>query len=214
MYAEISPTKIHLPPGTVVRMEGRTWQDYQALLEQLGDRTLPRIKYRPGEILLMAPRPKHGFDAALIADIAKVLLDHVGHDYLAYTPITMDLPEVRGIEPDYCFYIDHYRSVIGKDRINWATEPPPDLVIEIDVTSYTDINDYLAYGIPEVWLWKREQLQIYSFQADHYVLVENSRFLPNIDLGTTITAILAAAKHTPTNRLLQGLRQQFPPQLI
>jgi Uma2 family endonuclease len=117
MFAVVSPEKIHLPPGTVIRMEG-TWQDYQAILERLGDRVLPRIKYRPGALLLMSPRPKQGFDAAMLADIAKVLLDHQGQEYLSYTPITMDLPEVAGIEPDYCFYTDHYEAVISSGL--WA----------------------------------------------------------------------------------------------
>jgi Uma2 family endonuclease len=210
MYAVISREKIHLPPGTVVRMEGKTWQDYQALVAQLGDRVLPRIKYRSGEILLMAPMPKHGFDAALIADIAKVLLDHTGQDYLAYTPITMELPEEVGIEPDYCFYIQNSAAVIGKDRINWQTDPPPDLVIEIDVTSYTDIADYIPYEVPEIWLWKRSQLQIHRFQNGVYVLVEESQFFPHINVMEIISAAIANAKQTTASRLIRALRQDFP----
>ena len=54
MFALVTPEKIHLPPGAIVRLPG-TWQDYQKLVEQLGDRSIPRIKYRPGEILLMSP---------------------------------------------------------------------------------------------------------------------------------------------------------------
>jgi Uma2 family endonuclease len=207
----ISREKIHLPPGTVVRMEDKTWQDYQTLVEQLGDRVLPRIKYRPGEILLMAPMPKHGFDAALIADIAKVLLDHVGQDYLAYTPITMELPEIVGVEPDYCFYIENSAAVIGKARINWQVDPPPDLVIEVDVTSYTNIADYLAYKVPEIWLWKRGSVQIHSLQDDVYVMVSESRFFPGIGVSEIISKAIAAAQQVTANRLIRSLRQQFPP---
>lgn len=59
MFAVVTPEKIHLPPGAVIRLLG-SWQDYQALNEQLGDRSSPRIKYRDGEILLMAPLAEHG----------------------------------------------------------------------------------------------------------------------------------------------------------
>jgi hypothetical protein len=45
MYAVISPDKIQLPPGTVVRMPG-SWQDYCALRDSRGDGSIPRIKYR------------------------------------------------------------------------------------------------------------------------------------------------------------------------
>ena len=57
MFAVVTPKEIQLSPGTVVRLPG-TWQDYQILSQQLGDRSSPRIKYRPGEILLMAPLPQ------------------------------------------------------------------------------------------------------------------------------------------------------------
>ncbi|HEY9295350.1 MAG TPA: hypothetical protein VIQ31_03055 [Phormidium sp.] len=54
MFAIITPEQIHLPPGTLVKLPGN-WPDYQALVQQLGTRQIPRIKYRPGEILLMSP---------------------------------------------------------------------------------------------------------------------------------------------------------------
>ncbi len=66
MFAVVTPEKIQLPPGTVMRLPG-SWQDYQALTQQLGDRSIPRIKYRPGEILLMSPLPRHGRETHVIA---------------------------------------------------------------------------------------------------------------------------------------------------
>ncbi len=112
MDTVITPQRIELPPGAVLKLLGN-WQDYQRLLSQLGvgvarrrHRSLPRIKYRPREILLMAPLPEHRRDANLLADVVKVLLDHLGQRYDAFTPITMKLPEVGGIEPDYSFYIE------------------------------------------------------------------------------------------------------------
>jgi Uma2 family endonuclease len=88
MHTVITSERIELQPGTVVRMLG-SWQDYQLLSHQLGDRSSPRIKYHRGEILLMAPLPEHGRDASLLANIAQVLLDHLGQRYDSFTPITM-----------------------------------------------------------------------------------------------------------------------------
>jgi Uma2 family endonuclease len=212
MYAVISREKIHLPPGTVVRMEGKTWQDYQALVEQLGDRVLPRIKYRPGEILLMAPMARHGREAHVLAAVAEILLDHFGQEYEAFTPITMDLPEVRGIEPDYCFYIGANREpILGKDRIDWAIDPPPDLVIEIDVTSYTDIDDYLPYRVPEVWLFKNKRLIMYQWQQGSYVVVDSSRYFPNLNLSRIIQNYLSTTANQGRSIASKSLRQEFPP---
>ncbi len=208
MFAVVTPEKIHLPPGTVLRLLG-TWQDYQALTQQLGDRTIPRVKYRSEEILLMSPLPIHGRQADVIADVVKVLLDHLDIDYTAFTPITMELPETSGIEPDYCFYIDNWAAIAGKDRINWQVDPAPDLVIEIDITSYTDINDYLPYRVPEVWLYKKNRLMIYGWEGNSYALKTSSRYLPNINLSEMISECLQITSERNTSTAIRELRRKL-----
>ncbi|WP_414548475.1 Uma2 family endonuclease [Anabaena sp. CCY 0017] len=203
MHTVITPERIELPPGTVVRMLG-SWQDYQLLSQQLGNRTFPRLKYRPGEILLMAPLPEHGRDASLLADIAKVLLDHLEQRYDSFTPITMSKPQVSGIEPDYCFYIENWRSVVGKNRIEWQNDPPPDLVIEVDVTSYTNIDDYLPYKVPEVWLLKNKQLLVYRLQGENYVITESSYF-PQV--REIVQQCLPIANEQTTSEAIRWLRK-------
>ncbi len=208
MFAVVTPEKIQLPPGTVVRLPG-SWQDYQALVKQLGDRQIPRIKYRPGEILLMSPLPVHGKQAHIIAMVAMVLLDYLGRDYEAFTPITMDLPEERGIEPDYCFYIDNSGAIIGKDRIAWGVEPPPDLVIEVDVTSYTDLDDYLPYQVPEVWLFKKNKLRIYDLQNDRYVESSVSRYFPNFNVSEIVEECWQMSRDRHTSAIIRELRRKI-----
>lgn len=181
MFALVSPEKIKLPSGAVVRLPA-TWQDYQVLYQQRGDKSIPRMKYRSGEILLMAPLPQHGRDAHLIANVIMALLDHTGREYDAFTPMTMELPEESGIEPDYCFYIDHWQAISGKERIDWGIDPPPDLVLEIDVTSYSDVNDYLPYQVPEVWLFRNNQLYIYQLQGREYLCQTQSQYFPEVNL--------------------------------
>lgn len=208
MFTIVTPEKIQLPPGAVVRLLG-SWQDYQALSQQLGDRSIPRIKYRPGEILLMSPLPDHGRKANVVADVVKVLLDHLGRDYEAFTPITMELPEIGGIEPDYCFYIDNWAAIAGKARISWGSDPPPDLVIEIDITSYTDVNDYLPYRVPEVWLLKKNQLVIYSLQGDRYTVQTSSYYFPNINVSEAIAESFRVAYERNPSAAIRELPQRL-----
>ncbi|MEG4488075.1 Uma2 family endonuclease [Microcoleus sp. D2_18a_B4] len=208
MFAVVTPEKIHLPPGTFIKFSGN-WQDYQALVAQLGDRPIPRIKYRPGEILLMSPLPVHGKQSHIIAMVAMVFLDYLGRDYEAFTPITMDLPEVRGIEPDYCFYIDSCATIIGKDGIAWGVEPPPDLVIEVDVTSYTDLDDYLPYKVPEVWLFKKNKLRIYDLQNDRYVESSVSRYFPNFNVSKVVEECWQMSRDRPTSTVSRELRRKI-----
>ncbi len=209
MIAIVTPEKIELSPGVVVHFLG-TWKDYQMLMEQLGDKANPRIKYRPGEILLMSPLPKHGREAHIIADLITILLDHLGQNYEAFTPITMELPEISGLEPDYSFYINNWEAAVGKERINWSTEPPPDLALEIDVTSYTDVNDYLPYRVPEVWLYKKNQLIIYALNNDSYNIVSSSRYFPNLNLQEILAECLEIARIRSASVAMRVLRERFP----
>ncbi|MBD2072021.1 Uma2 family endonuclease [Leptolyngbya sp. FACHB-671] len=208
MYAVVSREKIHLPPGSVMRMPG-TWQDYCILRDSRGDGSIPRIKYRNGEILLMSPLPRHGREAHLLARVVEILLDSEIRNYEAFTPITMDIPESGGIEPDYCFYIDNWQVAVGKDRIDWQVDPPPDLVIEIDVTTYTSAEDYAPYRVPEVWLFKKSGLKIYYLQGDVYQPQSVSRYFPNVDLPILITQVLQVAAEQGTGFALRDLRQQL-----
>ncbi len=202
MHTVITPERIELPPGAVLKLLG-DWQDYQVLSQQLGDRCSPRIKYRPGEILLMAPLPEHGRDASLLGLIVTALLDRLDRRYDSFTPIPMSLPEISGIEPDYCFYIENWRSVVGKNRIDWLNDPPPDLVIEVDVTSYTSIDDYLPYKVPEVWLLKNKQLLVYRLQGENYAITESSYF-PNV--REIVQQCLEIANEQTTSEAIRWLR--------
>ena len=208
MYAVISPEKIEIPPGAVFQIPGN-WSDYETLSQQLGDRSIPRLKYRPGEIWFMSPLPEHGRNASLLADTVKAILDHLGKEYESFTPITMKLPQRSGIEPDYCFYIDNWQMVSGKKRIDWAIEPAPDLVIEIDITSYTNVNDYLAYKVPEVWLFKSEVVTIYCLEEDRYQVKNRSRYFPDIEVLDLIDDCFKVASERNTSAAIRQLRQKL-----
>ncbi len=208
MYAVISPDRISIPPGSVMRIPG-SWADFCQLRDSRGDGSIPRLKYHDGEILLMSPLPRHGREANIIADIVKVLLDSQERNYEAFTPITMELPEVSGIEPDYCFYIDNWQAIVGKDRIDWQVDPSPDLVIEIDVTSYTSELDFLPYNVPEVWLFKNYQLTIYQLADGKYEVSNNSRYFPDVPLQESIDLCFQNAKEKGTGAAINELRRSL-----
>ncbi len=183
-----------------------TWQDYVVLRESRGDGAIPRIKFRRGEILLLSPLPRHGREAHVLARVVEILLEKQGRNYEAFTPITMEMPEAGGIEPDYCFYIDNWQAAAGKDRLNWLVDPPPDLVVEVDITSYTDVADFLPYGVPEVWIFKRGDLRIYGLMDAGYELQGASRYFPGVDVAGLIEWVLGVAAERGTGVALRELR--------
>ncbi|NJM56385.1 MAG: Uma2 family endonuclease [Synechococcales cyanobacterium RU_4_20] len=204
----VSPDKLQVPPGAVLRLPA-TWQQYQQLMRQRGDGSVPRMKYCDGAVLLMSPLPVHGRDSSLLADIVKTLLDHTGREYDSFTPVTMDLPDESGVEPDYCFYIDNWPAVSGKARIDWQQDPPPDLAIEVDVTSYSNVADYVPYRIPEIWLWKKQRLQIYGFQGDAYAVQARSRWFPEWDVVAWVELCMREAGDRNTSFAIRNLRQRL-----
>ena len=208
MYAVVSADRISIPPGSVLRIPG-SWQDFCQLRDNRSDGSIPRLRYRHGKISLMSPLPRHGREANIIADIVKALLDDEDRNYEAFTPITMELPEVGGIEPDYCFYIDNWQAAVGKDRIDWKVDLPPDLAIEIDVTSFTSELDFLPFNVPEVWIFKNYQLTIYQLVTDKYEVSETSRYFPGILLQQTIDNCFVIAKEKGTGAAISELRRSL-----
>ncbi|NEO44027.1 MAG: Uma2 family endonuclease, partial [Moorea sp. SIO4A3] len=163
MLPTITPTTIDLAPGTQLRFPG-TWEDYEQLLVKLGDRASIRMRFRDNQILLMAPLPEHGNQADILTDLVKALLRYQGRDWQGFDPITLRQGGMPGVEPDACFYIQNYQAILGKRRLDLSQDPPPDLALEIDLTSITDINDYIPLAVPEVWIYKADTIHIYRFE--------------------------------------------------
>ena len=97
--------------------------------------------------------------------------------------------------------------MVGRDRLQWGADPPPDLVIEIDVTSYTAAEDYLPYGVPEVWLFKRNLLSIFALESTVYQPKTTSRYFPETDLQAIISQCLQMANEQGVGMAIRKLRQ-------
>lgn len=185
MLPTITPDKIDLPPGTIVHFPG-TIVDYEQLLEQLGDRAIPRVRFRDNQILLMSPLAEHGKEIDVITDLVKALLRDRDRDYDSFHPITLRFGKEAGLEPDACFYIDNYRAILGKRKLDLSIDPPPDLAIEIDVTSFTRIEDYIPLAIPEVWIYQKNELKIYQFANGSYFATDTSNVFADFPIKQTI----------------------------
>ena len=98
---------------------------------------------------------------------------------------------LKGFEPGSCFYIQNSAAVHGKKRIDLSVDPPPDLVIEIDVTSASlpRFPIFAAVGVPEVWRYDGEAVQVFKLADGKYVEVETSVALPPLT-GAVATRFL------------------------
>lgn len=113
-------------------------------------------------------------------------------DYVRTTPITLQIPEQAGIEPDHCFWLSNWAAVSGKSRINLATDPPPDIAVEVDVTNFTNIVDYELFKISEVWLIRGDILTIFVLTPGGYSQAESSQFFSDVAIPKLYQQVIAA----------------------
>ncbi len=156
------------------------WQAYQQVLQAVGENRSARLSYDRGTLEITMPLEEHEFYSALIGRFIYFLVAATGGKIKTIGSTTLNREDLdRGAEPDHAFYIKNYALVAGK-RIDLEQDPPPDLVIEVDIT-HTDINKlelYANLGIPEFWRYNGEFLRIYQLQNDAYQEVENSPTFP------------------------------------
>jgi Uma2 family endonuclease len=84
--------------------------------------------------------------------------------------------------------------VQGKERIDLHVDPPPDLVIEIDIThpSIDKLPIYAQIQVPEVWRYDGERLEILVLRGDEYTATPRSQVLPAVT-AEALTTLLPAS---------------------
>ena len=203
----VAPLRRSLPDGSVATIPA-TWAEYEQFAESRGDRSIPRLKYANGLLHLKMPTFEHGQLDAIVADLMVWVLNQQLRDYTRTTPVTLQVPNQAGIEPDCCFWIENWQAVSGKQRIDLATDPPPDIAIEVDVTNFTRVDDYEPFQVPEVWLIRADRLEIFSLTPNRYVLTDFSRFFPEIALQQAYQSVLREIADGAS--LPRAIRQALP----
>lgn len=197
---------IQLTAGSVISIHHLTWDDYENILTELGESRCLRLTYYQGTLEIMSPLAIHERPHRIIADIVKTLLDLEGRDWDDFGSTTFKRPKIAGVEPDTCLYIQNAEQVRGCVRMDLEIYPPPDLVIESDVTSLTNLDAYTAIGVPEIWIYNNNQLKIYIFENGNYQEVLNSPTFANLSLVDLIPVWVQQAIEQGTSKMLRELR--------
>jgi Uma2 family endonuclease len=190
-----------------------TWEGYLQILAALPQTRGARLTYDDGLLEITVPLEEHEFSADNIAYFLLTLVELMGLKIKSMGSTTMKYPGLRkGAEPDKAFYIQNHALVKGR-TVDFANDPPPDLVVEVDIT-HTDIQKnqfYAQLGIPEFWRFNGENLQIYQLQGQSpetaYIEVERSPTFPQIP-KEWLYDFLNEAKEDEINAV-QSLRTQF-----
>ncbi|BAY60525.1 hypothetical protein NIES22_05840 [Calothrix brevissima NIES-22] len=175
--------QIIVKPGQQMLLKDVSWQQLENILAEMGERRAARISYSHGWLEIMVPLPEHEKDKEFIGDLVKLLLDKLQIDFEPFGSTTLKNEQMRqAVEPDTSFYIQNQAAVIGKNPIDLTVDPPPDLAIEIDITSRTRFENYELLGVPELWRYTQQGLEINLLQAGKYIKSQSSPNFPDIPI--------------------------------
>jgi Uma2 family endonuclease len=179
------PTRASDPFATQrFTLQNVSWDVYEAILNGLGEQRV-YLTYNRGALELMSPSPRHEKFGSLVARLVQ-MYTHVARIPLFSLGQTTwrrrDLE--RGLEPDQCFYIQHESQMRHKESIDLSVDPPPDLAIEIDLSSSSVGKEdvYAGLGLPELWRYEDGRIIVTLLQDGEYRPVERSRALPNLPI--------------------------------
>src|ERR1051326_1247978 len=144
-------------------LHGICWETYERLLADLAESSAPRLTYDRGTLEIMSPLAEHEELRNNLAMLVEIVAETRDLDLRGLGSTTFRRVDLqRGLEPDACFYIQNAERLQGKRQIELSTDPPPDLVVEIDLTHSTldKLSIYAQFGVPEVWRYKGGRLAI------------------------------------------------------
>ncbi|WP_425616124.1 Uma2 family endonuclease [Anatilimnocola sp. NA78] len=170
-------------PGACFILEDVSWQAYEKLLEAFADRRFPHT-YVNGTLEIMTLSHEHEAIKKLIARFVENISVVLQIRMSSAGSITLkeELKE-RGLEPDECYYIANAARVRGIKRITLEKHPPPDLVIEVDITrkSLNRFEAYAQLGVPEIWRYERGNLYFFERVSEsEYKAIARSLAFPMI----------------------------------
>ncbi|MFN7284060.1 MAG: Uma2 family endonuclease [Dolichospermum sp.] len=199
--------RIHVPPGQRVILENVTWKELETIIAELGEHRAARIAYDRGILEIISPLAEHEFDKEIISDLVKALLEQLNIEFRCLGSTTFKNQFMaQGIEPDQCFYIQNEAVIRGKKRLDLTIDPPPDLALEIDITSRTHLNIYQGLQVPEVWRFENGILQINLLQNGVYVESKSSLNFPNLPLIEVIPESLQKSRTIGRNATLKAFK--------
>lgn len=175
-------SQIELTPGSAIRIGGVTWEGYVALLKELGDNRSTRIAYEDRVLEIRMPGQLHESVNRVLAAIALTLAEELGFEFNDLGSMTINRPDLsKGVEPDSCFYIQNAQAGQGLGKVV-SIDLPPDLALEVDIANRSDskLSIYQAMGVPEVWIYQRDRIQIKHLSSEVYVDALTSRAFPSV----------------------------------
>ena len=179
-----APTAPKAEPSSESRFVfyGITWKKYVEFLDWLDDRPT-RVTYSRGTMEVMSPSPKHEMRRSFLGRMVGMLLFEQGRDHAGGGSTTFKREDLdRGLEPDECFWLASEAHVRGLSEWNPAIDPPPELVIEVEVSRsvLNRLDIFAALGVPELWRVQDQRIVILVLDNGQYRESPTSPAFPGV----------------------------------
>jgi Uma2 family endonuclease len=202
--------QLDVPPGQRLVIRNLPWAELELVLTEMGDHRATRIAYNEEILEIRMPLPKHERTKSILGDAVKILLEELEIDCECFGSTTFKRQEMSyGLEPDECFYIQNQQVMVGKDRVDLSIDPPPDLAIEVDVTSKTQISAYLKLEVAELWVYADDELKIYTLQSGAYQASAVSSIFRGLPVLIMIQNLLVSSMTLGRSKALRDFRQNI-----
>jgi Uma2 family endonuclease len=189
-------------------VNGVSWRDYERIGRAFQDRPI-RVTYDRGRLEIMTTSPEHERRKSWVRRLVETLIEELGIDCVCLGSMTFKRKlKKRGLEPDECFWIQNFAAVVEKDDINLDVDPPPDLVLEIEVSrSVLDrIGIYAALGMPEVWRCDKQSIRVCRLNGDKYEEVDRSLVFPFLN-PTALVQFFESHSNLGDTSLVRAFRE-------
>jgi Uma2 family endonuclease len=198
-----------------VLLQKISWQTYQSLLKDFEQQPGMRLTYDRGLLEIMMPLVPHETYKKLLGRLIETLTEELEIEIRSLGSLTCDREDLaRGLEPDQCYYIQSEAAVRHRERIDLTQDPPPDLAIEVDITSSSidQLAIYAALGVPEVWRYDGQTLTMYHLEVGAYESRDRSLSLPQLT-ASNVMQFLALSQTMGETSLVRQFRQWARTQL-
>ncbi len=168
-----SPDRVILP--------NISWRTYQSLIRDFESEPAIRLTYDRGSLEIRMPLDPHETYKKLLGRLIEAATEELDLEIRSLGSRTCDREDLaRGLEPDQCYYIQNEALVRDVEQIDLAHFPPPDLAVEVDITSSSldRFSIYTDLGVPEIWRYDGRSLTIYYLDEDRYQICDRSIALP------------------------------------
>jgi Uma2 family endonuclease len=205
-----SPNSPSLPsPTNLVVLPSIRWETYQAIARDFEQQPNIRLTYDRNQLEIRMPSDLHESYKKLLGRIVEALTVALDLEIYSLGSMTCDREDLaRGLEPDQCYYIQNEARVWGKQNLNLQVDPPPDLAIEIDITSSSlhRFSIYASLGVPEIWHYDGQVVTIQGLEGDRYRSLDSSIAFPVLQVGD-LQGFVDLRQSVKENALIRQVRE-------